>query len=270
MVTAAPQLVIDRLEQALQSALRCGLGLGAACSCETTPSTCLSSSAPGAGASPTGPNGDRERDFTPHDFRHTFVSLARRGGVRLEVISLPVTHRSVTTTADVYSHLELEDLRAELEAAGLLEQPLHGPAVDAESPRDLALRDPVRRHRPHLRPLQRAPHLLVPPVSAGPNRSSVRAQTVVTGRAGGALFAARYRRGIGRPASDAWCQPDRGEYHQTWRNAEGLPAAGRRAVGKRRRQGPGAPPILLVSVTTACWRCTGAFLQELQNERQLV
>jgi integrase len=60
-------------------------------------------------------------EFTPHDFRHTFVSLARRGGMRLEVISRLVTHRSVTTTADVYSHLELEDLRAELEAAGLLE-----------------------------------------------------------------------------------------------------------------------------------------------------
>jgi integrase/recombinase XerD len=60
-------------------------------------------------------------DFTPHDFRHTFVTLARRGGVRLEVISRLVTHRSVTTTADVYSHLELEDLRAELDAAGLLD-----------------------------------------------------------------------------------------------------------------------------------------------------
>jgi integrase len=33
-------------------------------------------------------------DFTPHDFRHTFVSLARRGGVRLEVISRLVTHPS--------------------------------------------------------------------------------------------------------------------------------------------------------------------------------
>jgi integrase len=40
-------------------------------------------------------------DFAPHDFRHTFVTLARRGGVRLEVISRLVTHRSVTTTADV-------------------------------------------------------------------------------------------------------------------------------------------------------------------------
>jgi integrase/recombinase XerD len=60
-------------------------------------------------------------DFSPHDFRHTFVSLARRGGVRLEVISRLVTHCSITTTADVYSHLELEDLRAELEVAGLLD-----------------------------------------------------------------------------------------------------------------------------------------------------
>jgi hypothetical protein len=41
--------------------------------------------------------------------------------VRLEVISRLVTHRSVTTTADVYSHLELEELRNELEAAGVLE-----------------------------------------------------------------------------------------------------------------------------------------------------
>jgi hypothetical protein len=41
--------------------------------------------------------------------------------VRLEVISRLVTHRSITTTADVYSHLELDDLRAELEAAGLLD-----------------------------------------------------------------------------------------------------------------------------------------------------
>jgi integrase/recombinase XerD len=30
-------------------------------------------------------------DFAPHDFRHTFVTLARRGGVRLEVISRVVT-----------------------------------------------------------------------------------------------------------------------------------------------------------------------------------
>jgi hypothetical protein len=48
-----------------------------------------------------------------------------------------------------------------------LKHPLHGPAVDPEPPRDLALRDPIGRHRPHLRPLQRAPHLLAPPVSAG-------------------------------------------------------------------------------------------------------
>lgn len=48
------------------------------------------------------------------------MTLARRGGVRLEAVSRLVTHRSITTTADIYSHLDVEDLRAELDAAGLL------------------------------------------------------------------------------------------------------------------------------------------------------
>jgi Phage integrase family len=34
-------------------------------------------------------------EFTPHELRHTFMSLARHGGVRLEVIRRLVTHRSV-------------------------------------------------------------------------------------------------------------------------------------------------------------------------------
>ncbi len=49
------------------------------------------------------------------------MTLARRGGVRLEAVSRLVTHRSITTTADIYSHLEIEDLRAELDTAGLLD-----------------------------------------------------------------------------------------------------------------------------------------------------
>lgn len=59
--------------------------------------------------------------FTPHDLRHTFVTTLRRHRVPLEVVSKLVTHRSVTTTADVYSHLDAEDLRRELEAAGWTE-----------------------------------------------------------------------------------------------------------------------------------------------------
>ena len=56
--------------------------------------------------------------FTPHDLRHTFVTTLRRQGVALEVVSKLVTHRSITTTADTYSHLNAADLRAELERAG--------------------------------------------------------------------------------------------------------------------------------------------------------
>ena len=56
--------------------------------------------------------------FTPHDLRHTFVTMLRRDHVPLEVVSKLVTHRSITTTADTYSHLDAEDLRAQLEQAG--------------------------------------------------------------------------------------------------------------------------------------------------------
>src|SRR3989454_5970358 len=41
-------------------------------------------------------------------------------------------------------------------------KPYHGTAIDPQPPRDLPLREPLRRQRPHLRPLQRAPHLLPP------------------------------------------------------------------------------------------------------------
>jgi integrase/recombinase XerD len=57
-------------------------------------------------------------EFTPHDLRHTFVTVLRRHQVPLEVVSKLVTHRSITTTADIYSHLDAEDLRSELDAAG--------------------------------------------------------------------------------------------------------------------------------------------------------
>jgi hypothetical protein len=38
----------------------------------------------------------------------------------------------------------------------------HRAPIDPQPPRDLPLREPLRRQRPHLRPLQRAPHLLPP------------------------------------------------------------------------------------------------------------
>jgi hypothetical protein len=67
--------------------------------------------------------------------------------------------------------------------------------------RDLPLRLAVGRHRPHLRPLQRALHLPCPSCLGQSNRPSLSAQAGVTGRASGALFAARLRCSIGRPVS---------------------------------------------------------------------
>ena len=58
--------------------------------------------------------------FTPHWFRHTYATLSRRAGVPLDVVSQLITHRSVQTTQQVYSHLDVEDLRAQLQEAGVL------------------------------------------------------------------------------------------------------------------------------------------------------
>lgn len=61
-------------------------------------------------------------DFHPHMFRHTFVTVAQRHRMPLEVISKAVCHACVQTTADIYSHLDAEDLRRELESAGMLDR----------------------------------------------------------------------------------------------------------------------------------------------------
>ena len=58
--------------------------------------------------------------FTPHWFRHTYATLARRSGVPIDVISQLITHRSVQTTQQTYTHLDVEDLRGELQRAGVL------------------------------------------------------------------------------------------------------------------------------------------------------
>lgn len=62
--------------------------------------------------------------FTVHQFRHTFATLTRQAGVSMEVVSRLLTHRSVATTADIYSHLDVGFVRAELLAAGVLESQL--------------------------------------------------------------------------------------------------------------------------------------------------
>ncbi|MDX3690240.1 tyrosine-type recombinase/integrase [Streptomyces europaeiscabiei] len=56
--------------------------------------------------------------FHPHLFRHTHATALLRAGVRLEVASELLTHRSVHTTADTYGHLDADDLAEELDRVG--------------------------------------------------------------------------------------------------------------------------------------------------------
>jgi integrase/recombinase XerD len=58
--------------------------------------------------------------FTAHMFRHTFATLARRGGVPVEIVSKLLTHSSIQTTSAIYLHCSPEDLRGELERAGVM------------------------------------------------------------------------------------------------------------------------------------------------------
>lgn len=60
-------------------------------------------------------------DFTPHQFRHTYASLAYRDGVQLEVIGALLTHKSPTSTL-TYTHATPEDLRRMLSERGVLEK----------------------------------------------------------------------------------------------------------------------------------------------------
>jgi integrase/recombinase XerD len=58
--------------------------------------------------------------FTAHMFRHTYATMARRGGVPIEIVSKLLTHSSIQTTSEIYLHSSPEDLRAELERAGVM------------------------------------------------------------------------------------------------------------------------------------------------------
>jgi integrase/recombinase XerD len=59
--------------------------------------------------------------FTPHQFRHTYATLAYREGVTLEVIGALLTHRS-PSSALVYTHPTAADLRTALAERGVLEK----------------------------------------------------------------------------------------------------------------------------------------------------
>ena len=57
-------------------------------------------------------------DFHPHMFRHTHATALLRAGVRLEIASELLTHASARTTADIYDHLDTDDMVNELVRSG--------------------------------------------------------------------------------------------------------------------------------------------------------
>lgn len=56
-----------------------------------------------------------------HTLRHTWATLHHRAGMPIEVISHLLTHGNVVTTAEIYTHMDAEDLRRTLERHGCLE-----------------------------------------------------------------------------------------------------------------------------------------------------
>jgi len=57
-------------------------------------------------------------DFGPHLFRHTYATWLLRRNAGMESVKELLGHASITTTVNTYGHLDVEDARAALEAAG--------------------------------------------------------------------------------------------------------------------------------------------------------
>ena len=58
-------------------------------------------------------------DFTLHMLRHTHATELIRSGVAIEVVARLLTHQSSTTTSQIYVHLDVADVRAALQRAGV-------------------------------------------------------------------------------------------------------------------------------------------------------
>jgi site-specific recombinase XerD len=58
--------------------------------------------------------------FWPHVLRHGYATRLLRAGVPIEVVAELLGHASATTTSQTYAHLEIEDHRRALVAAGVL------------------------------------------------------------------------------------------------------------------------------------------------------
>ena len=61
-------------------------------------------------------------DFTLHMLRHTHATELIRSGVAIEVVARLLTHQSSTTTSQIYVHLDVADVRAALQRAGVWDE----------------------------------------------------------------------------------------------------------------------------------------------------
>ena len=61
--------------------------------------------------------------FCPHWFRHSYATALLRRGVAAEIVQKLLGHANLSTTIDTYSHLDIEDARRALVAAGFLRDP---------------------------------------------------------------------------------------------------------------------------------------------------
>jgi integrase/recombinase XerD len=57
-------------------------------------------------------------DFEPHQFRHTYATWRLRRGAGMDNVKELLGHACISTTVDTYGHLDVEDARRTLEAAG--------------------------------------------------------------------------------------------------------------------------------------------------------
>jgi integrase/recombinase XerD len=59
--------------------------------------------------------------FTPHMFRHTYSTRLLQAGARIEIVCELLGHADIQTTRSIYGHLDVTDLRAELDRVGWLD-----------------------------------------------------------------------------------------------------------------------------------------------------
>ena len=82
-------------------------------------------------------------DFTVHMLRHTHATELIRSGVAIEVVARLLTHQSSTTTSQTYVHLDVADVRAALQRAGVWDKPEAAFVTSSGAARHLRVRPGV-------------------------------------------------------------------------------------------------------------------------------